>query len=118
MDVVALWGSKNSFIMDLSLAEKRILWVVGAMERLGGLGYFKEVGYKVDKDCVDLYLELDEIRDYLFEEDEEIFFIVMSLIEESDLPMEEIKEIYNLVISYKNDRKKVFVYAMNNFSLV
>lgn len=104
--------------MDFSLAEKRVLWVVGAMERLGGLGYFKEVGYTVDKDCVDLYLELDEIRDYLFDKDEDIFFIIMSLIEESDLPKEEIKKIYDLVISYKNDRKKVFVYAMENLICV
>jgi hypothetical protein len=38
----------------------------------------------------------------------------MSLLEESNMSKEQIEEIYNLVIDYKENRKKVFVYAMEN----
>lgn len=100
--------------MNYSLEQNRIIWVVGALERLGGLGYLSEVGYKVTEETIDHYLGLDEIRDYLFENNYQIFIIVMSLLEESNMSKEQIEEVYNLVIDYKENRKKVFVYAMEN----
>lgn len=102
--------------MTFTIEEKKILWVVGSLERLAGLGYFTEIGYKVDQECVDLYWELDDIRDYLFDDEEEMFNILMCLLEESNITLDEIKEIYNLIISYKNNRNKVFTFALNNFT--
>lgn len=102
--------------MIFTLEEKKILWVVGSLERLAGLGYFTEIGYKVDQECVDLYWELDDIRDYLFGDEEEMFNILMCLLEESNIALDEIKEIYNLIISYKNNRNKVFTFSLNNFT--
>ncbi len=100
--------------MNYSLEQNRIIWVVGALERLGGLGYLSEIGYKVTEETIDHYLELDEIRDYLFENNKEIFIIMMTLMEESNMSMEELQEIYDLIIDYKENRKKVVVYAMEN----
>jgi hypothetical protein len=100
--------------MNYSLEQNRIIWVVGALERLGGLGYLSEIGYKVEEETIDHYLELDEIRDYLFENNKEIFIIMMTLMEESNMSMEELQEIYDLIIDYKENRKKVVVYAMEN----
>lgn len=99
------------------LDEKKMIWVVGSLERLGSLGYFKEIGYRVDEDCVDLYWELDDIRNDLIE-DEEIFLKLVVVFEESNLEFEQIKEIYDLVIQYKNDRSKTFAYAMEKILMV
>ena len=112
--MIQSWGSQIFFFMDLNLEQKRIMWVVGSLERLGGLGYFKEIGYKVGKDCIDLYWELDDIRDYLFESNDQIFTILIALLGESNMALEDIKKIYDLVIEYKEDRKKVVTYAMEN----
>lgn len=112
--VIQSWGSRIFFFMDFTLEQKRIMWVVGSLERLGGLGYFNEIGYKVDKDCIDLYWELDDIRDYLFESNEQIFTILIVLLEESNMDLEGIKRIYDLVLDYKENRKNVVSYAMEN----
>lgn len=99
------------------LEEKKMIWVVGSLERLGALGYFKEIGYRVDEDCIDLYWELDEIRNY-FIEDEEIFLKLVIVFEQSNLEFEQIKEIYDLVIEYKNNRTKTFSYAMEKILML
>jgi hypothetical protein len=104
--------------MNYSLEEKKIIWVVGSLERLAGLGYFSEVGCKVNEDIVDLYWELDDIRDYIFDDEKEIFSILISVLDESNMDLDEIKEIYNLIVTYKNNRNKVFGYAMENLNLV
>jgi hypothetical protein len=111
--VIQSWGSEILFVMDYTLEQKRFIWVVGTLERLGGLGYFNEIGYRVDEDCVSLYWELDDIRDYLFDKEEEIFVILLDLLSESNIVLEDIREFYNLVIDYKNNRNKVFAYGMN-----
>jgi hypothetical protein len=104
--------------MNHTLEEKKIIWVIGSLERLAGLGYFNEIGYRVDLDVVDLYWELDDIRDYLFDNEEEMFNILLCVLDESGMDFDEIKEIHKLILSYKNDRSKVFSFAMKNFSLV
>jgi hypothetical protein len=104
--------------MNYTLEQKKIIWIVGSLERLAGLGYFNEIGYRVDSDAVDLYWELDDIRHYLFDNEEEMFTILMSLTEDFDLNLEQLKEIHKLILSYKNNRSKVFSFAMKNFSLV
>ena len=112
--LIQSWGSEIFFVMDYTLEQKRIIWVIGTLERLGGLGYFNSIGYRVDEDCVDLYWELDDIRNYLFDKEEEIFVILLDFLSESDIPLEDIHEFYNLVIDYKNNRNKVFARGMNN----
>jgi hypothetical protein len=98
--------------MKTDSTENRIIWVVGALERLARLGYFSEVGYTVGEEMIDFYYDLDETREYLFDSDLEIMSILIALMEESNPSSVMIQEIFNLVVCYKNDRNHVFSYAM------
>ena len=98
--------------MKTDSTENRIIWVVGALERLGRLGYFREVAYTVDESEIDFYYDLDDTREYLFDNDLEIMSILIALMEESNPSSTMVQEIFNLVVSYKNERNRVFSYAM------
>lgn len=100
--------------MNFTIGEKKDIWIVGSLERLGRLGYFNKIGYNVAPDCIDLYWELDDIRYYLFDDEEEIFIILMTILEESNFTFDQCKEIHNLILNYLNNRTKVFSYAMEN----
>ena len=79
--------------MNFTIGEKKDIWIVGSLERLGRLGYFNKIGYNVAPDCIDLYWELDDIRYYLFDDEEEIFIILMTILEESNFTFDQCKEI-------------------------
>lgn len=100
--------------MIYSLKEKQILWIVGSIERLGWLGYFSEIGYKVNSDAIDLYYELDEIRDCLYENDLQVLEILSVLLEESNMTYDDMKAVYDLIMNYKNHRNDVFCHAMRH----
>ncbi len=93
--------------------ELKTAWVIGSLEKLAGLGYFKEIGYKIDPEFVNFYWEADENRHNLIKS-EEIFMIVLELTRESDMSLEHVTEIHKLLMEYKDDRTKVFAYAMEN----
>jgi hypothetical protein len=98
--------------MQTDTTENRIIWVVGALERLARLGFFDEIGYTISDDLIDFYYDLDETREYLFDHDQEIMSILIALMEESNLSSTVVQEIYQLVVNYKNERNHVFSYAM------
>ena len=61
---------------------------------------------------IDFYYDLDDTREYLFDNDLEIMSILIALMEESNPSSVMVQEIFNLVVCYKNDRNRVFSYAM------
>jgi hypothetical protein len=100
--------------MQTDQNENRIIWVIGAMERLSWLGYFKAIGYIVSQDDIDLYYDLDDAREYLFDYDEQIMSYLEGVFYGKNMSPTTMHEIYTLLVTYKNDRNRVFSYGMNH----
>ena len=88
--------------MDFSIGEMRVIWVVGALERLGGFGYFNEIGFRVPD--VDVFLKIDGVRDFLFSSKEDFLYCVLAVLEGSDFSEEELEEIFELMIDFELPR--------------
>lgn len=103
--------------MNMTIDEMKVLWVVGALERLGTLGMLNpDVPYKLTSDAIDSFVAIDDLRDKLFPYEEEIGFIFKSLSNNLDAPAQEdeVDDIIELILEYKNNRTEMFKYAMRN----
>ena len=94
------------------------MWVVGAAERLATLGLLSpDVPLKLSSESIDYFIEIDEHRDILFSSDFEIVQIFKAIansenqIEVSD---EEIKDVIDLILEYKNNRTEIVKYALSH----
>lgn len=96
-----------------SLEEKRILWVIGSLEKLGGLGFFSSIPLKISESSLDVYWEIDDLRESLISK-EDIKQILYCLVIEGELEVEDFEVIYQLLITYYENREKIFSYGMKS----
>jgi len=103
---------------QLSIDECKVMWVVGAAERLATLGLLGgDVPVRISPDGIDQYLEIDEHRDYLFQSDFEIAQIFKAVAEnhsEDEIDSEDMNVMIDLLVDYKNCREDVVKYALSN----
>jgi hypothetical protein len=104
---------------QLSIDECKVMWVVGALERLATLGLIgADVPLKLSQDAISDYLEIDEHRELLFESDFEIASIFTALANDECDPEvqdpEDIKPIIDLLLEYKDNRTEIVRYALSN----
>jgi hypothetical protein len=103
--------------MSISIPELKVIWVVGALERLATLGFLQETPHKLSVDTIDLYLQVDESRNILFTNDEEMKEIMYALIEqldESQAPSKDtVNGIYNLLKQFKYERDDLVKYSLS-----
>ena len=104
---------------QLSIEECKIMWVVGALERLATLGLIgSNIPLKLTSDAVDDYLQIDEYRELLFSSDFEVASIFTAIAnEECDAELQDpddLKPVIELLIDYKNNRTDVVKYALTN----
>ncbi len=94
----------------------KLLWVVGALERLATLGMIENPPLQITSPTIDLYLQLDELRQELFPNEEELRTIIKSLVvsENGNYDSDLIDGIYVLVKDFKNDRARVVKYAYSS----
>lgn len=102
-----------------SISDCKLLWVVGAAERLATLGMIgKDVPYTISSDTIDEYLKVDNRRHDLFESDYEIAQIFHTLVRvnanEDDIDDENVEDIIDLLIDYKNQRTDLVKYALSH----
>lgn len=100
-----------------SISDCKLLWVVGAAERLATLGMIgKDIPYTISSDTIDEYLKIDKRRYDLFESDYEIAQIFHCLVRlktnEDDIDDENVEDIIDLLIDYKNQRTELVKYAL------
>lgn len=104
--------SKSYSIQD------KILWIVGALERLATLGLLdSNVPMKVSSSAIDRYLNLDEDRDNLFKDELEFASILVSLVKsESDPvpPDNEIVDLCELLSQYRDNREETVKFALSH----
>ena len=104
---------------QLSIDECKIMWVVGALERLATLGLIgPDIPMKLTSDAVDDYLQIDEYRELLFSSDFEVANIFTAIANEECDPElqdpDDLKPVIELLIDYKNNRTEVVKYALSH----
>jgi hypothetical protein len=102
---------------QLSVDECKIMWVIGALQRLATLGLIgPDIPLKLSGNAVDTYIQIDENREYLFESDFEIASIFTELTENEcdEQNPEDIKPIVKLLLEYKNNRTEIVKYALSH----
>jgi hypothetical protein len=87
------------------------------VEKLGNLGFMNSLSHRLDEYGISIFWEVDEIRDILFEDNNELKMYIYGWFHE-DLDDEDLDDLYDIVLTFKNNRNKVFTYGMNNFLLV
>ena len=103
---------------QLSIDECKVMWVVGALERLATLGLIgPDVPLQLSGSAVEDYLEIDEHRELLFESDFEIASIFTALANDECDPEvqdpEDTKPIIDLLLEYKDNRTEIVRYALS-----
>ena len=104
--------------MNLNVNECKVLWVVGAAERLATLGLLSpDIPMKLTADAVDDFIEIDENVDLLFPNDFEIASIfrqIASSENEYEVNKEDTNQIIRLILEYKNNRTELVKYALSH----
>ncbi len=110
--------NKVTMNRNLSVDECKVVWVVGALQRLATLGMIgPDIPLQLTADAVDDYVQIDNHRNILFESDFEIAKIFKSLAEcecDPEPEPEDIDAIVDLILEYKNNRTKIVKYALSH----
>jgi hypothetical protein len=98
-----------------SMECNQIFWVVGALERLATLGMLEEPPLKVSQDAIDAFISLDEVRDYLFQDNSTLKEIVSELVYDFNRTKDSnvIDGLTHLLIDYKDNRERIIKYALS-----
>lgn len=99
-----------------SMEHNQLFWVVGALERLATLGMLKEPPLRVSQDAIDMFVSLDDVRDYLFPDKNTIKEIVSCLVYDFNHTKDPdvIDSLTHLLIEYKDDRERIVKYALSH----
>ena len=104
--------------MQLSIGECKVMWVVGAAERLATLGLLSpDIPMRLSAEAVDLFMEIDRDVDLLFPNDFEIaniFREIASMHNEYEVDEENTNQIVQLILEYKNNRIELMKYALSH----
>lgn len=105
----------------LSIADCKVMWVVGAAERLATLGLIGgDIPLRLTPEAIDQYLELDEYRNILFESDFEVAQIFKCIAETEssvEIDKEDMDQLVFLMLEFKNNREKLVKYALTHASV-
>ena len=104
--------------MNLSISESKIIWVVGAAERLATLGLLSpDIPTRLTADAIDDFIEIDRDVDLLFSSDYEIasvFRQIASMFNEREVDEDDVRSVVNLILEYKNNRTNLVKYALSH----
>jgi hypothetical protein len=103
---------------QMTISEIKILWVVGALERLATLGMLSsDIPLKLTPDAVDDYIEIDNHRNLLFSDDFEIAQIFLAIAKaenKCEVSDDDMNDIIKLILEYKNNRTELVKYALSH----
>ena len=103
---------------QLSISECKVMWVVGALERLATLGLLSpDIPTRLTADAIDIFIEIDRDVDLLFSSDYEIASIfreIASTFNEREVDENDMRSIVNLILEFKNNRTEMVKYALSH----
>ena len=93
----------------------QVLWVFAALERLQNLGMIGGANYSLTPDGIDLFIEIDEHRDVLFdsERDFDLAVTVVCRDKNPDHSEEDIAQIIQVVRDFRDRREDLVKFALN-----
>lgn len=100
---------------QLTLQDCKVLWIFGVAERLQSLGFIDGSGYRIAPKTIDLFIEIDEHRNDLFPDDEEVVELFKTMVKmESEVQPDEhdLNQMCELVLEYKNHRERMMKFAL------
>jgi len=93
---------------QLTIDECKLMWVVGALQRLATLGMIgPDIPLKLSGSAVDDYLYIDEHREILFTA------LVNSECDPKVQNPDDTKPLIELLLQYKNNRTEIVKYALS-----
>lgn len=101
---------------NLTITDMKVLWVVGALERLATLGLLnQDVPMQLTSKAIDDFIVIDDYRHKIFANEDEIsqIFKCMIGVEDVDCAENEIQPIIDLILQYKNNRTDLVKYALS-----
>jgi hypothetical protein len=101
----------------MATQEQKNIWIIGAIEKLANLGFINSISHRLDEYNILLFWEVDGTREILFEDDNELKMYIYEWFHK-DLDDDDLDDLYDIVLMFKNNRNKVFNYGLNNFLLV
>ncbi len=106
---------------QLTVDECKVMWVVGALQRLATLGMIgPDIPLKLTPEAVDDYIEIDNHRNLLFESDFEIATIFNALAKDEcdeEPNPDDVEAIVDLILEYKNNRTEIVKFALSHQSI-
>ena len=103
---------------QLSIDECKVMWVVGAAERLATMGLLSpDIPMKLTSDAVDDFIEIDNDVDLLFPNEFEIAQIFKEIANshnEYEVDSEDTNQVIRLILEYKNNRTELMKYALSH----
>lgn len=98
----------------MTVTEAQVFWITGALERLATLGFLKDPPYQVSQMGIDMFVQLDELRDKLFVDNQEMKNILSVMLKsENGFHDEDLLDgMYVLLKDYKDDRSRIVKYAL------
>jgi len=102
--------------MKMTKKDYQVLWVFAALERLQGLGIIHGADYNLSPSGIDAFLEVDEHRHVLFD-NEEVFEKVVTLVcrdKEVVQSEQEINDMIQIVRSFRDDRESLVRFALTH----
>ena len=103
--------------MQLTIPEMKVMWIVGAAERLATLGLLSsDIPVKLTADAVDYFIEIDNHRNLLFSNDfeiEQIFKVIAKAESYEEVPDNVMNQIVKLILEYKNNRTELVKSALS-----
>ena len=92
----------------------QVLWVFGAMERLATLGFLQDAQMQITQKAIDLFLQIDENREILFDKDEHFVSLVKLVCIDFNAQEEQVDDIIEMVREYKDNRTKLVQFSLAN----
>jgi hypothetical protein len=103
--------------MQLTISEMKVMWIVGATERLATLGILSpDIPMKLTADAVDYFIEIDNHRNLLFSCDfeiEQLFKVITKAESCEEVPDNVMDQIVELILEYKNNRTELVKKALS-----
>ncbi len=103
---------------QLTVDECKVMWVVGALQRLATLGMIgPDIPLKLTPEAVDDYVMIDNHRNILFESDFEIASIFEALAKDEcdeEPEPDDVEAIVDLILEYKNNRTEIVKFALSH----
>jgi len=92
----------------------QVLWVFGAMERLTTLGFLQDAQMQITQKAIDLFVQIDENREILFDKDEHFVSLVKLVCKDFNVPSDQVDDVLGLVRAYKDDRTRLVQFSLEN----